>query len=404
MTRSKWCLPARPSSRASSSRARRPRRRAAGSGRRCPRSCRRVWPSTGNSARNWSTSIRRDSLGGDPSISRAVIIERSMNDDFLSNSYLVGDEPGGHGVLIDSGGPPEPLLEAIKENDLTVEHLLLTHHHGDHVMNNGVFKKELGVEIIAHPIEAELIDDVDRETEPNEVLEVGGLTIEFTHTPGHAAGMLAIKVNGERRVHRRHAVQGLGGRRARARVDRLRRPEELDHGQAHEAAARDAAAPRSHRPDDGRRRVGEQPVHPRLARRGRGVRGALRGLGRGRDARPVGPRLRRRPQGVGPLGPVRQGRHRAGESRSSGSRSRQRRTDKRQPATAANDEGPPRRSERPSVLRLRNYWPQTGQAEAPRCAYSIAARLSCSASGAAAGSPEPPTLAQVCWSNWYLPR
>jgi glyoxylase-like metal-dependent hydrolase (beta-lactamase superfamily II) len=126
-----------------------------------------------------------------------VIIERSMNDDFLSNSYLVGDEPGGHGVLIDSGGPAEPLLEAIEKNDLTVEHLLLTHHHGDHVENNGLFKEKLGVEIIAHPIEAELLDDVDRDTKPGEVLEVGGLKIEFTHTPGHTAGMLAIKVNDE---------------------------------------------------------------------------------------------------------------------------------------------------------------------------------------------------------------
>ena len=120
-----------------------------------------------------------------------------MNDHFLSNAYLVGDEPGGHGVLIDSGAPPEPLLEAIEKNDLTVEHLLLTHHHGDHVENNGVFKEKLGVEIIAHPIEAELLDDVDRETKPHEVLEVGGLKIEFTHTPGHTAGMLAIKVNDE---------------------------------------------------------------------------------------------------------------------------------------------------------------------------------------------------------------
>ena len=118
-----------------------------------------------------------------------------MNEQLLSNAYLVADEPGGHGVLIDSGAPPEPLLEAIEKNDLTVAHLLLTHHHGDHVENNGVFKEKLGVEIVAHPIEAELLDDVDRETRPGETLEVGDLRIDFTHTPGHTAGMLAIKVN-----------------------------------------------------------------------------------------------------------------------------------------------------------------------------------------------------------------
>ena len=58
-----------------------------------------------------------------------------------SNAYLVADEPGGHGVIIDSGGPSEPLLEAIDKHDLTVEHLLLTHHHADHVAENHVYKE-----------------------------------------------------------------------------------------------------------------------------------------------------------------------------------------------------------------------------------------------------------------------
>ena len=34
-----------------------------------------------------------------------MIVERSMNDDFLSNTYVVADEPGGHAVMIDAGGP-----------------------------------------------------------------------------------------------------------------------------------------------------------------------------------------------------------------------------------------------------------------------------------------------------------
>jgi glyoxylase-like metal-dependent hydrolase (beta-lactamase superfamily II) len=125
-----------------------------------------------------------------------MIIERSMSDEWLSNAYLVGDEPGGHGFLIDSGAPAEPLLEAIGKHDLTVEHLLLTHHHHDHVAENTVFKERLGVEILAHPLEAEHLLDVDRTIDPGETLEVGGLGIEPIHTPGHTGGMLSLLVAG----------------------------------------------------------------------------------------------------------------------------------------------------------------------------------------------------------------
>jgi hydroxyacylglutathione hydrolase len=119
-----------------------------------------------------------------------------MSSEWLSNAYLVADEPGGTGVLIDSGGPPEPLLEAIEGNDLTVEHLLLTHHHHDHVAENHVFKERLDVEILAHPLEAEELMDVDRTIEPGEKLAFGGLEIEPLHTPGHTAGMLSLVING----------------------------------------------------------------------------------------------------------------------------------------------------------------------------------------------------------------
>ena len=119
-----------------------------------------------------------------------------MQQDWLSNAYLVGDEQNGKAVVIDSGGPAEPLLEAIERNGLDVELLLLTHHHGDHVAENAVWKERHGVEILAHPIEAELIEGVDRTIEPGETIEVGGLSIESILTPGHTAGMLNFVVNG----------------------------------------------------------------------------------------------------------------------------------------------------------------------------------------------------------------
>ena len=126
----------------------------------------------------------------------AVIVERSMHPQWLSNAYLVADEPGGRGVIVDSGAPPEPLLEAVERHGVTVEHLLLTHHHHDHVAENHVYQERLGVQILAHPLEAERLLDVDRTIEPGEKLEVGGLSIEGIHTPGHTDGMLNFLVNG----------------------------------------------------------------------------------------------------------------------------------------------------------------------------------------------------------------
>jgi hydroxyacylglutathione hydrolase len=69
-----------------------------------------------------------------------VILERSMEPGWLSNSYVVGDRPGGSAVLIDAGGPPEPIVAAIDRHRLNVTHILVTHHHGDHVAHLGAMR------------------------------------------------------------------------------------------------------------------------------------------------------------------------------------------------------------------------------------------------------------------------
>src|SRR4051794_41490563 len=142
--------------------------------------------STGNSDRRRAGSTAAQDMV------RPVIVERSMHDQWLSNAYLVADQQGGHGVIIDCGAPPEPLLEAVERLELTVPYLLLTHHHHDHVAENHVYKERLGVEILAHPLEAEHLLDVDRSIEPGELVETGDLRIDGIHTPGHTAGMLGF--------------------------------------------------------------------------------------------------------------------------------------------------------------------------------------------------------------------
>jgi hydroxyacylglutathione hydrolase len=122
-----------------------------------------------------------------------MLLERSLHPQFVSNTYLVAAEPGGEAVLIDAGGPMEPLYEAVERNGLTVTHILLTHHHHDHVEHTADAKQRYGAEVLAHPLEAELLDTVDRTIEPGETIEAAGLRFEALHTPGHTAGMISFR-------------------------------------------------------------------------------------------------------------------------------------------------------------------------------------------------------------------
>jgi len=126
-----------------------------------------------------------------------MIIERSMSEGWLSNSFVVGDEPGGSAVLIDSGGPVEPILACIEHNDLSVTHLLLTHHHQDHVVHNGEMAQRFGCGIWGHAAEREYCSDIAHEITDGDVIASGGLNIRALHTPGHTQGMLAFVINDE---------------------------------------------------------------------------------------------------------------------------------------------------------------------------------------------------------------
>ena len=126
-----------------------------------------------------------------------MIIERSLHPDWLSNTYLVADEPGGEAVAIDAGGPSRPLFEEAERQGLEVTHVLLTHHHHDHVVEAPAWKERFGATVLAHPLEAERVESCDGSIEAGEELDVGGLTIVGLHTPGHTDGMLSFQVNEE---------------------------------------------------------------------------------------------------------------------------------------------------------------------------------------------------------------
>ena len=124
-----------------------------------------------------------------------MILERSMHEQFLSNTYLLADVPRGTAVMIDAGGPVEPLLERITAEDLTLSHVLLTHHHFDHVAELArVRERHPDAEVLAHHLEE--VEGRTGTIEPGQRILAGGLELEALHTPGHTAGMLSFVVDG----------------------------------------------------------------------------------------------------------------------------------------------------------------------------------------------------------------
>jgi hydroxyacylglutathione hydrolase len=125
-----------------------------------------------------------------------MIVERSMSPGWLSNTYLVAAEPDGAAFLVDAGGPVAPLVAKADEHRLDVTHILLTHHHHDHVAELGdALERWPQAQVLAHP--AERVPGTTGDLNPGDELAIGGLTVRALHTPGHTAGMLALLVDGD---------------------------------------------------------------------------------------------------------------------------------------------------------------------------------------------------------------
>ncbi len=139
-----------------------------------------------------------------------MIVEHATHPQFLSNTYLVADGAGGPAFFIDAGGPVQSLIATADRLGLEPTHVLLTHHHFDHVSEVGTLRERWPeLKVLIHPLELDLLDGMAAEpVEAGETLNFGTLEVRPLHTPGHTAGMLSFLVGDRSEM----GVAGGGGR------------------------------------------------------------------------------------------------------------------------------------------------------------------------------------------------
>ena len=118
-----------------------------------------------------------------------LLFRQFVNDDLGCASYLIGDADAGVAVVVD----PAFEIEQYLDKAVTIERVLETHTHADHVSGHGRFALEHGLPVAIHALAEpaypfEPLADGD-------VVHVGGVEIRVLHTPGHRPEHCAFVVD-----------------------------------------------------------------------------------------------------------------------------------------------------------------------------------------------------------------
>ena len=138
-----------------------------------------------------------------------MIIGRLAVGPLEANCFLIGDEASGKIMVIDPGDEPDRIMDRVRADSLSLEYIVCTHAHFDHVGAVPDLKKETGAKIIVHRDEMELYlgardmaafwgYDIDPLPEPDILVEEGSeirlatLSFRVLHTPGHSPGGICL--------------------------------------------------------------------------------------------------------------------------------------------------------------------------------------------------------------------
>lgn len=129
-----------------------------------------------------------------------------------TNCYIVG-AASGDGLIIDPGGDGKKILRTVKEQQLDIKLVVLTHGHFDHTGALKEVKEATGAPVAVHSLDAEQVSrpgplgmlmnhSVSKPPAPERLLkggdsvDIGELRFLVLHTPGHSPGGICLYGHG----------------------------------------------------------------------------------------------------------------------------------------------------------------------------------------------------------------
>jgi hydroxyacylglutathione hydrolase len=147
----------------------------------------------------------------------ALQVEMLTVGPIAENCFLLRPQGGQRLLVVDPGEEAERILAAVEATGASVEAILLTHCHFDHIGAVAPVAKATGAPVYCPEIEVPILADImafvpwegfgpfesyeaDEVLRGGETLELAGLGLDVVFTPGHSPGHVTYAVRGEEAV------------------------------------------------------------------------------------------------------------------------------------------------------------------------------------------------------------
>lgn len=126
-----------------------------------------------------------------------------------TNCFIVYDEASLAAAVIDPGGSADEILRLVRREKLSVELIILTHGHADHIMAVDQVKEQTGARLLIHEADAPMLASAslnlsgfmgqgftvgaaDQLLRDGDVITLATISFKVLHTPGHTPGGICL--------------------------------------------------------------------------------------------------------------------------------------------------------------------------------------------------------------------
>ena len=129
---------------------------------------------------------------------------------YEANCYIIKSEESLSGIIIDPGDESERIKKLIKEHNINVKMIFLTHAHFDHILGLNQVKDEAKICLNREDLflyenlrkqantfgfSSEPIPPVDLFINDSDIIEIDDIIVNVIHTPGHSPGSCCFKID-----------------------------------------------------------------------------------------------------------------------------------------------------------------------------------------------------------------